>query len=59
MTVAQGVVTLNGQESLNGLSVAMTPSWDNANGITGWQRVCSIASNSALQQACEDVFRIN
>ena len=42
-----------------GLSVTLTPSWDNASGITGWGRVCNIASSSALQQACEDVFRIN
>lgn len=53
MSVAQGIVTLNG------LSVTLTPSWDNASGITGWGRVCNIASSSALQQACEDVFRIN
>ena len=53
MSVARGIVTLNG------LSVTLTPSWDNASGITGWQRICNIASNSALQQACEDVFRIN
>lgn len=37
----------------------MTPSWDNANGITGWQRVCNITGDSALKQACEDVFRFN
>ena len=59
MNVAQGVVTLGGQESLNGLAVTLTPSWDNANGITGWQRVCAIGEDSALQQACEDVFRFN
>ncbi|HDG8093665.1 TPA: prepilin peptidase-dependent pilin [Klebsiella oxytoca] len=59
MTVAAGVVTLTGQESLNGLSVTMTPNWDNANGITGWQRVCNITADSALKQACEDVFRFN
>lgn len=59
MTVATGVVTLTGQESLNGLSVTLTPTWDNANGITGWQRVCNITGDSALKQACEDVFRFN
>lgn len=26
--------------------------------VTGWQRVCTITGNSALQQACEDVFRV-
>ncbi|QMI04099.1 prepilin peptidase-dependent pilin [Citrobacter sp. RHB25-C09] len=57
MSVEQGVVTLTGQESLNGLSISLTPAWDNANGITGWTRSCNIQNDSALQQACEDVFR--
>ncbi|WHP30576.1 prepilin peptidase-dependent pilin [Trabulsiella odontotermitis] len=59
MSIAQGVVTLSGQESLNGLTVVMTPLWDNANGITGWQRVCEVQNDGALQQACEDVFRFD
>ncbi|EDS3303894.1 prepilin peptidase-dependent pilin [Salmonella enterica subsp. enterica serovar Hermannswerder] len=59
MSVEKGVITLTGQESLNGLSVIMTPAWDNANGITGWTRNCNIQSDSALQQACEDVFRFD
>jgi len=59
MDVAQGAVTLTGQESLNGLSITLVPQWDNTNGITGWQRTCTIASDSALKQACEDVFRFN
>lgn len=59
MSVAKGVVALSGQESLNGLEVVMTPNWDNGNGITGWTRECNIASDSALQQACEDVFRFD
>lgn len=58
MSVAKGVVTLTGQESLNGLGVTLTPTRDNAEGVTGWQRVCTITGNSALQQACEDVFRV-
>ncbi|EPV4618378.1 prepilin peptidase-dependent pilin, partial [Shigella boydii] len=33
--------------------------WDNANGVTGWARNCNIQSDSALQQACEDVFRFD
>ncbi|EBV4542167.1 prepilin peptidase-dependent pilin [Salmonella enterica] len=59
MSVEKGVITLIGQESLSGLSVIMTPAWDNANGITGWTRNCNIQSDSALQQACEDVFRFD
>lgn len=57
--VEKGVVSLTGQESLNGLSITMTPGWDNANGITGWNRNCAIPNDSALQQACEDVFRFD
>ncbi|EMQ2927556.1 prepilin peptidase-dependent pilin [Salmonella enterica] len=59
MSVEKGVITLTGQESLSGLSVIMTPAWDNANGITRWTRNCNIQSDSALQQACEDVFRFD
>ncbi|EDT6117103.1 prepilin peptidase-dependent pilin [Salmonella enterica subsp. enterica serovar Senegal] len=59
MSVEKGVITLTGQESLSGLSVIMTPAWDNANGITGWTRNCNIQSDNALQQACEDVFRFD
>ncbi|EBZ6928994.1 prepilin peptidase-dependent pilin [Salmonella enterica subsp. enterica serovar Richmond] len=59
MSVEKDVITLTGQESLSGLSVIMTPAWDNANGITGWTRNCNIQSDSALQQACEDVFRFD
>ena len=59
MRVAKGVVTLTGQESLNGLEVVMTPQWNNGNGMTGWTRVCNISADSALKQACEDVFRFN
>jgi len=57
MEILQGTVTLTGQESLSGLSVTLKPAWDNANGVTGWQRTCTIASDGSLQQACEDVFR--
>ncbi|MFP2835450.1 prepilin peptidase-dependent pilin [Citrobacter sp. DNRA3] len=59
MSLENGVVSLSGQESLNGLSITMTPGWDNANGITGWSRNCVIQNDSALQQACEDVFRFD
>jgi prepilin peptidase dependent protein D len=57
MSVAKGTVSLSGQESLNGLEVVLTPVWNNGNGITGWTRSCVIADDSALKQACEDVFR--
>lgn len=59
MSIARGTVVLTGQESLNGLSVTLAPGWDNANGVTGWQRSCDIQNDGALQQACEDVFRFD
>ena len=57
LSVAKGVVSLTGQESLNGVSVVMTPQWSSADGIKGWARSCNTEADSALQQACEDVFR--
>lgn len=57
MSIAAGKVTLTGQESLNGLTVTLTPVWSNSEGITGWQRVCASGSDDALKQACEDTFR--
>lgn len=59
ITVLQGVVTLTGQESLNGLKVVMTPQWSDGNGMTGWTRNCDISNDSTLKQACEDLFRFN
>ena len=55
----EGIVSLTGQESLNGLEVLMTPIWSDGNGMTGWTRDCKIASDTALRQACEDVFRFD
>lgn len=59
ISITRGIVTLTGQESLNGLRIVMTPEWDNANGITGWQRRCDTQNDSTLQQACKEVFRFN
>lgn len=59
MTVTKGVITLTGQESLNGLRVVMTPQWSGSNGMSGWSRTCETTDNTSLKQACEDVFRVN
>ena len=59
MSVVKGIVILTGQESLNGLDVVMTPQWNDGNGMTGWTRDCTISNDSALKQACEDVFRFD
>lgn len=59
MSVASGVVTLSGQESLSGLTAIFTPQWSDTSGVTGWTRSCSAGNSSALKQACEDVFRFD
>lgn len=59
MSVASGIVTLNGQESLNGLTATFTPQWSDTSGVTGWTRSCNAENGSPLKQACEDVFRFN
>jgi len=56
VTILAGSVTLTGQESLSGLTVTMKPLWDSAAGQMSWQRSCT-AAQSALQEACENVFR--
>ncbi len=57
MLVEHGVVTLTGQETLNGLTVALTPVWKDSEGVESWKRSCSVADGGSLKQACEDVFR--
>ncbi|MCT4714951.1 prepilin peptidase-dependent pilin [Enterobacteriaceae bacterium H18W14] len=57
MKVEKGVVTLAGQETLNGLTVTLTPAWKDSEGVEGWKRNCSVADGGSLKQACEEVFR--
>lgn len=59
MGITNGTVEMEGKDSLSDLNIVMSAQWDNANGITGWQRTCTIKSDGALKQACEDVFRFN
>lgn len=58
MSVTKGIVNLTGQASLSGLTVTLTPNWSNADGVTGWQRLCAVSDGGgALKQTCEEVFR--
>jgi prepilin peptidase dependent protein D len=59
MSIEQGAVTLAGQESLNGLTISLSPRWSDVEGIEGWSRTCSAGSNNSLQQTCEEVFRFD
>jgi len=59
MSVENGTVTLTGQESLNGLSVSLTPSWSDSEGVEGWTRTCATTDGGSLKQTCEEVFRFD
>jgi prepilin peptidase dependent protein D len=59
MSVKSGVVALTGQETLKGLTVALTPLWKDAEGVEGWTRNCSVADGGSLKQSCEQVFRFD
>jgi prepilin peptidase dependent protein D len=58
LSVVNGTITLTGQESLNGLSVEMTPVWDSGDGSLKWQRSCTSSSNS-LRDNCLEQFRFD
>lgn len=58
VAVSGGVITLQGQESLDGLSVVMTPALSAVDGRISWQRRCN-SSQSGLAEACNDVFRFD
>ena len=57
--VSAGIISLTGQQALNGLSVVMTPVLDNQAGGIVWSRTCSHASSATLVEACESVFRFD
>ena len=59
MSVANGIVTLTGQESLNGLTVSLSPRWSDAEGVEGWSRTCATTDGASLKQSCEEVFRFD
>ena len=59
MSIEQGVVTLTGQETLNGLSVTLTPRWSDTEGVEGWSRNCTTTEAGSLKQSCEEVFRFD
>ncbi|MBP2169790.1 prepilin peptidase dependent protein D [Erwinia toletana] len=58
VAVAAGAITLTGQESLDGLTVVLTPIWAAADGRISWQRSCN-SVQSSLAEACNDVFRFD
>jgi prepilin peptidase dependent protein D len=55
--VSQGVISLTGTQTLQGLTVALTPT-QNASGLTRWTRQCT-SDNVNLQETCQEVFRFD
>ena len=58
VTVQSGALTLTGQESLNGLTVTMSPVWESTQGQISWQRTCA-TTQTGLKEACENIFRFD
>lgn len=60
LTVQNGVTTLTGTKSLQGLTIVMTPVYQTVDGTVSWKRRCNAGQNAvALKQACEEVFRFD
>lgn len=56
LSVVNGAISLSGQESLSGLEVVMTPSWNANEGTMSWQRSCT-TTNASLRSNCLEQFR--
>lgn len=56
VAVKAGVISLIGQQTLNGLTVVMTPKVNTKSGELSWQRSCSNATNEGMADACKQVF---
>lgn len=56
LSVVKGAISLAGQESLTGLTVEMTPTWNAAEGTIDWQRSCT-STNASLRDSCQEQFR--
>ncbi|MBK4785449.1 MAG: prepilin peptidase-dependent pilin [Pantoea sp. Pent] len=56
LSVINCAITLTGQERLTGLTVAMLPIWNAAEGALSWQRSCT-SDNTSLRDSCLEQFR--
>lgn len=56
--VNQGVITLTGQSTLQGVSVTLTPRWDASDSAVVWSRQCQTSAQAeSLLSACQEMFR--
>jgi len=54
--VQAGIITLSGQQALNGLKVVMTPVINSTDGSIDWTRQCTHAGNQGLVDSCKQIF---
>lgn len=60
IAVTDGIITLTGQNALQGLTVTLIPTLDSTSGDLIWQRTCKSTKNSvSLEKSCSDTFRFN
>lgn len=57
INIIKGVITLRGQHTLTGLTLAISPT-QNSDGNLVWTRTCT-ATDSAMTDSCKSVFRFN
>lgn len=58
VTVTSGVITLSGQQSLEGLTVVLMPGWNAGESQIHWQRSCNGVQHR-LTDSCNDIFRFD
>lgn len=56
--ISQGIITLNCQQTLQGLSIVLEPNQDTSGGIE-WNQRCVHSNNTGIIEACQSVFRAN
>lgn len=56
--VKSGIITIKGKSTLNELTVTLTPSQQNSQGMLIWTRTCHAGQNNqSLIQSCESVLK--
>ncbi|AWK14927.1 prepilin peptidase-dependent pilin [Candidatus Fukatsuia symbiotica] len=53
--ITRGIITLSGQQLLDGLTIVMTPTKNSSDGLS-WARTCTSTSTSIVD-SCKAVFR--
>lgn len=58
LTVSSGIITLTGQNTLNGLTTTLTPVLNATDGSLQWNGLCNTSpTNKSLEDNCTNLFR--